>query len=186
VLRGHCSLAAALRPAPGGAFDVLAGRSGTPLLAAFDRLPLDELRHLAGRYDLVLLDLSAGVDHAVRRLLAFAEEHLVITIDEPTALTDAYAVLKICQRQLGRPLPGLVLNQAADHAVGQRTHGGLAEVCQRFLGAAPPLLGVVRRDPRVPDSIRQQVPLLVSHPASPAAEDVRALARGLVLASAAA
>ena len=48
-----------------------------------------------------------------------------------------------------------------------------------FLGLSPALAGVLRRDPRVADAIRQQTPLLLRHPASPAARDVEALARQL-------
>jgi flagellar biosynthesis protein FlhG len=55
----------------------------------------------------------------------------------------------------------------------------LDQACTRFLGAGVPLAGIVRRDPRVPDSIRRQMPLLTRHPGCAAAADIVALAKSL-------
>ncbi len=55
-------------------------------------------------------------------------------------------------------------------------HGALDAACRGFLGAGVPLLGTVRRDPRVAQAIRAQAPLLTRFPTCQAAEDIRALA----------
>jgi flagellar biosynthesis protein FlhG len=103
----------------------------------------------------------------------------VVTTDEPTALTDAYALIKVSRNDDASGALELVVNLAASYEAGRRTHEGLQRVCAHFLGLSPPLAGVLRRDPRVPDAIRHQTPLLQRHPASPAAQDVEALARQL-------
>jgi flagellar biosynthesis protein FlhG len=146
--------------------------------AALERM-LAALRDAAAGYDVVLLDLGAGLDRAVRHLSAFADTLLVVVTEEPTSLTDAYAVLKLHHADRPGGDAGVVVNQAASRATGERTHATLARACLTFLGRAPPLLGVVRRDERVRDAIRHQTPLLSRHPNCTAAADVEAIARGL-------
>jgi len=183
VVAGRCALADAVQSYPPGGFDLIPGRSGSGRLAGLDRRRLEplleQLTALARAYDVVLLDLAAGVDPGVRRLLELADRRLVLTTDEPTALTDAYALLKVAHD--GTPAAELlsVVNLAPSHDAGRTVHRGLQRVCQRFLGFEPGLAGIVRRDPKVPDAIRHQVPLLVRHPAAPAARDVEAIAREL-------
>jgi flagellar biosynthesis protein FlhG len=183
VLTGRCTFAQAIRRFEPGGFDLIAGRSGCAelaLLAPPALAPLlAELRAHAPAYDCMLLDLPAGIDAVVRRLLATADRALVLTTDEPTAITDAYALLKVGRAAAAGFAPQLVVNQVASHDIGRRTYEGLLRVCERFLGLRPELAGVVRRDARVPEAIRQQAPFLVRSPASPAARDVEALARHL-------
>ncbi|MFC3027215.1 MULTISPECIES: nucleotide-binding protein [Roseomonadaceae] len=185
VLAGAAPEDAAM-PVPAG-FHLLPGRSGSGALAGLSGAALEEAlalpRRLAARFQDVVLDLGAGVDAAQRRMAALADLLLVVATEEPTSLTDAYAVLKLHaqdQDQDGTARPArLVVNLASSPAAGQRTHATLEAATRRFLQRGLPLAGVVRRDAKVPDSIRHQTPLLTRHPGSPAATDVRALARGL-------
>ena len=183
VLAGQAGLAqAAVRHAAG--FHVLPGRSGSGALAALDAAGLARLLALLAearaQWPLVLLDLGAGLDPALRRLAAAADTLLVLATNEPTSLTDAYAVLKLHRRDAPGADARLVVNQAGTQASGEATWATLNRACETFLGAGLPLAGVVRRDARVPESIRRQTPLLTRHPGSAAAADVAALARGLL------
>jgi len=185
ALVGRGALAQAVRAVEACGFDVLPGRSGSGQLARIDGAVLDrmlaELAVLARRYDLTLLDLPAGVDQAVRRMLLAAHSRLVVTTDEPTALTDAYALLKLHQRDGGAAAGlELTINLADSEEAGRETHAGLRRVCAQYLALDLPLAGVLRRDSRVVDAIRYQTPLLLRHPSSPAARDVEALARHLL------
>jgi len=184
VLCGRCTLGQAVRRVDACGFDVLPGRSGSGQLgqvapALMDRL-LAQLAGIARGYDLTLLDLPAGIDPAVRRLLRAADRRLVVTTDEPTALTDAYALIKLGQKDGSAAALGLVINLARSHEAGRATYEGLLRVCEHFLQLRPPLAGVLRRDPGVPDAIRHQTPFLLRHPASPAARDLEALAGHLL------
>jgi flagellar biosynthesis protein FlhG len=184
VVAGTLTLAEAALHHPGG-FDILAGRSGSGALsalapAALARL-LAALRAAAARYDHIILDLGAGLDPATRRMAAFADLLLVLATDEPTSLTDAYAVLKLhaADRAATASEARIVVNQSASRAGGERTYATLARACATFLGHTPRLAGIIRRDDRVRDAIRRQIPLLARHPTTAAAEDVEALARAL-------
>ncbi len=182
VLAGRLALpAAVLRHAAG--FDLLAGRSGCGSLAglgpaALARLP-GMLREAAALWEVVVLDLGAGLEPAMRQLAALADTLLVVATGEPTSLTDAYAVLKLHRRDRPGGDARVVVNLAAGRAEGEGTWRSLDTACTRFLGAGVPLAGIIRRDAKVPEAIRRQTPLLTRHPGSTAALEVTELARRL-------
>jgi flagellar biosynthesis protein FlhG len=167
-----------------GGFDIVAGRSGSGTLAALPASHLTGLRDsmigLASRYDTAIVDLSAGLDQQVRILSTAAALRLVVTTDEPTALTDAYAFIKLTTIRSHASNTRIVVNMAANESEGRHTYATLSKACQNFLGMTPSLAGVIRRDRHVRDTIRSQAPLLTRHPNCDAATDVTAIARTLV------
>ncbi|MCC7427848.1 MAG: AAA family ATPase [Alphaproteobacteria bacterium] len=183
VLAGRITAAEAVTTLAEAGFHVLAGRSGSGALAALAQAELshllDGLAALAPTYGRVVLDLGAGADRTVRRLAGAAGTVLVVTTDEPTALTDAYAFIKLSQADAPGADRRIIVNMAASLAEGQRTYATLARACARVLGAAPPLAGIGRRDAQVRDAIRAQRPLLSGHPNCDAGRDIEALAATL-------
>ncbi|MBB4286959.1 MinD/ParA family protein [Roseospira goensis] len=184
VVAGKLTLNQAATTFDTGGFDVIAGRSGSGSLANIpaSRLQLvaDDLVLMGRDYDHVLIDLGAGVEKAVRQLARAASTLLVVTSDEPTALTDAYAFIKITAIERPDATLKVVVNAANSTREGERTYSTLLKACQGFLRISPPLAGVVRRDTRVRESIRNQIPLLTRYPNSEAALDVEALADRLL------
>lgn len=183
VLEGDYELREAAARHAGGGFDVIAGRSGSGSLAnvAAGRLNrlMDDLAALAPAYDHVILDLGAGLERTVRELAAMARTSLVVATDEPTSLTDAYAFIKLAQRHKPGCDLRIVVNMAASPAEGERTYATLLKACESFLKISPPLAGVIRRDSKVKDAIRHQIPILTRHPNSAAAADVEKLVERL-------
>lgn len=181
VMAGQCPLEAAVAPLEAG-FSVLPGRSGAASLAGMRQDTAEKL--LAGLaalpFDLVLLDLGGGLDASNRIFAARAHALLVVATDEPTSLTDAYAVIKLHATDAPGGNAAIAVNQAATAASGRRTYGTLAQACSKFLHYTPPLAGVIRRDEHVRDAIRHQTPLLTRHPRCPAASDARDLAERLL------
>ncbi|HEY0910117.1 MAG TPA: AAA family ATPase [Bradyrhizobium sp.] len=164
-----------------GEFDILAGHSGSGALSAVDpealELLLSELRGLAFSYDVVLLDVGAGLDRSVRRMVNYADGLLVVATEEPTSLTDAYAVLKIYSGDGGAAdrNAAIVVNMASSRSAGERTYQSLARACRTFLGRTPTCVGVIRRDDHVRDAIRRQTLLLSRHPTCAASADVESI-----------
>jgi flagellar biosynthesis protein FlhG len=189
VLAGRIPLRAAALRAEACGFDVVAGPSGSGSLsvlpaARVQRLA-DDLVALAAGYDHTIVDLGAGLERAVRFLAGTTDTCLVVTTDEPTALTDAYAFMKMMRSDSAATDLGVVVNMASSERDGERTHATLARACESFLRFTPPLLGLVRRDGKVAEAIRAQAPLLTRHPATEAAADIEALARRLIARAAA-
>ncbi len=175
VLSGRNTLKEAITHYAEGGFDIIAGRSGSASLAT---MPLEKLEIIANSlramqndYDFVMIDLGAGIEQHVQYLASIASRCLVVVTDEPTSLTDAYAFIKIAQSSKPAPEIGIVINQAATQKEGDATYQAISKACANFLGISPPLMGVVRRDNKVKDSIRSQKSLLIKAPHSTAASD---------------
>lgn len=180
VIRGRLGLDKVVQHYEEGDFDIIAGRSGQASLAALpsQRLTLlrDQLLEVAEDYDAVILDLGAGVDRIVRMLSASAICTLLVTTDEPTSLTDAYAFIKLGSAAGMSKNVGVIVNQATSKAEGEKTYKTLLKACENFLRLKPPMIGMVRHDPRVKDTIRHQTPILTRSPNSEAAEDIEDIA----------
>jgi flagellar biosynthesis protein FlhG len=161
--------------------DILAGQSGSGgllgLTAENLETVLTQLRLETTDYDVILLDLSAGIDRIVRRIAAWSDVLFVVATDEPTSLTDAYAVLKLQAVDHPAGSPSIVINQVQSMASGQQTYSTLRRASVAFLHREPPLAGIIRLDPKVRDAIRHQTPLLQRHPYCAAAQDVEEIAR---------
>lgn len=180
VIRGRLGIDKVIQNYEDGGFDIIAGRSGQASLSALpsQRLTMlrDQLLDVANEYDIVLIDLGAGVDRTVRMLSASAARTLLVTTDEPTSLTDAYAFIKLGSATGLSKNVGVVVNQATNEKEGEKTYKTLFKACENFLRLKPPLVGMVRHDPKVKDTIRHQTPILTRSPNSDAAEDVEKIA----------
>jgi flagellar biosynthesis protein FlhG len=189
VVAGWVELEDAVTPVNGGAgaacgFDVLPGRSGSGALAG---LPPEEAARLAAsltalslQYESVLVDLGAGIEENVMRLARACDRCLVVATDEPTSMTDAYAFIKVLRGYAPSVQPWIAVNMADTRVAGRRTYDALARASQTFLGFRPPLAGIVLRDPKVREAIRQQKTLLTTAPDCQAAIDVTQIAEALV------
>lgn len=184
VIAGRLTLNQATMHYDEGGFDVVAGRSGSGSLA---NIPLShlqiltqDLRLTADGYDKTVLDLGAGVEKSIRSLARCAGTLLVVTTDEPTSLTDAYAFIKISAVEAPGTDIRIVVNAANSTREGERTYNTLLKACQGFLKISPALAGVIRRDTRVREAIRNQTPILTRHPNAEASIDVEAIADRLL------
>jgi flagellar biosynthesis protein FlhG len=132
--------------------------------------------------DKAFLDIGGErlIERTVRRLAAQSRACLVISTDEPTSITDAYAFIKVTAMERLADNIQIVVNMAANHREGERTYQTLLRACREFLKLEPKLAGVVRRDDHVKDSIRRQSSILTRHPTSEAATDVEAIAKRLI------
>ena len=180
VIRGRLSLEKVIQPYEDGEFDIIAGRSGQASLSALPSQRLaflrDQLVEVADKYDVVIIDLGAGVDRTVRMLSAAAARTFLVTTDEPTSLTDAYAFIKLGSAAGMSKKVSIVVNMASSASEGEKTYRTLLKACENFLRLSPPIAGIIRQDSRVKESIRHQTPILTRSPNSEAAEDAEKVA----------
>lgn len=184
VVAGKIPLNQAASHFEAGGFDVIAGRSGSGSLAniPLSRLQMlgEDIHLLAARYDRVIIDLGAGVEKSIRQLARAADTIIVVTSDEPTSLTDAYAFIKVSVMERAASDIRIIVNASNSTREGERTYQTLFKACHGFLKIAPPLAGIVRRDARVREAIRNQTPILTRSPSSEAALDIEAIADRLL------
>jgi len=184
VIGGRLTLNQAVIPYDEGGFDIVAGRSGSGSLANIpsSRLQIlgDDLSLLAAAYDKVILDLGAGVERTVRQFTHNVGTCLVVTTDEPTALTDAYAFIKLTHMERPDTNIQIIINMANSSHEGERTYSTLFKACEGFLKISPPLVGVIRRDLKVREAIRNQTSILTRFPNCEAATDVESISELLL------
>lgn len=168
-----------------GHFDILPAASGVPELAEMDNdmrdLLLRRLKPELARYEYAMLDLGAGIHKTVQTFAAMAAVRLVVMTPEPTSLTDSYALMKVLNANLGIKDFLVIVNEVESSKEEKNTFQRLSMACERFLGFSPVLLGSVRRDPKMPEAVRRQTPLLKAFPDSPAARDINVLAQRIQL-----
>jgi flagellar biosynthesis protein FlhG len=165
----------AITPYPEGRFDILAGRSGSTSMASIGLARLQpvgvQLSELSREYDYVIIDLGAGIEQHVQYMSSLAKKIVVVIIDEPTSLTDAYAFIKLCISREQAPHMQIVVNQAASQKEGEKTYATISRATSNFLKFTPPLLCIIRKDNKVKDAIRQQSSLIETAPFTTAASD---------------
>jgi flagellar biosynthesis protein FlhG len=181
VVEGSIGLERVIERCEEGGFDVIAGRSGQGSLSSMPPQKLNELvqqlRALLPKYDAIIIDLGAGIDRTVRMIAAEADTTLIVTTDEPTALTDAYAFIKLSHAAGHGNNVRIVINMSADMKEGEGTYNTLLKACKNFLKLSPPLVGIIRQDKRVKESIRAQTPFLTRSPNTDAAVDIEKIAK---------
>ncbi len=138
---------------------------------------IDELNRMA---DIILIDTGAGATENIVKMVLAAHEVILLVTPEPTALTDAYALTKIISLARQDIDLRLVVNKAETMEEAQDILSKFTKTAERFLGIDIRGLGFLYEDPRVPKSIKEQVPYVLSYPKSQAARQVETIARRLL------
>ena len=188
VFTGKAQLEEAILPAPGG-FSVLLAGSG---LVEYSRLTpevRDQLLHIietvSPRFDVLVIDTGAGISDVVLYAVSLAHEIIVVATPEPTAMTDAYATIKVLTQQQSRENLHLVVNQVGRSGDGRAICQQLQLVVDRFVqgpnGVPPKInyLGDIPTDIAVRQAIQKRQLLLELMPGSPAAQGIVQIATKL-------
>jgi len=127
------------------------------------------LQRISLAHDWLLIDTAAGIHDSVIKLLMAAQEVLLITTPEPTALVDVYAMVKVVHlRDATKPL-WLLVNNAQNEEEAEETIEQLQAATKRFLNRELNVLGMVPSDPYILQAVRQQRGVVDLFPRSPAA-----------------
>ncbi|MGE4613150.1 MAG: MinD/ParA family protein [Planctomycetota bacterium] len=185
LIDGEASLEEVLIDSPGG-IQVLPGASGLTRVADLGYVQkqrlLEAVARLVEEFDLVLIDTGAGISRAVLDLCICAGEVLVVTTPEPTAVVDAYAMLKVFSTEASAPKKWLVVNQVLSRGEAQQVSSRMIGLAQQFLGSEVNGCGSVLLDPRVRASVRRRQHFSLAYPSCPAAKGVKEVAHNLGLA----
>lgn len=164
--------------APDG-FDFLPAATGIPELTEMGgdilRTLFQKLLPFLEPYNFLFLDLGAGIHNTVLALAAMTHMRIVVVTPEPTAITDGYALMKVCNARYGITDYHILVNQAESEQELKQTFQRLSGACSKFLGFTPQFLGGVRYDAALIDAVRKQTPLLKNTPHSPGAKDIKVL-----------
>ena len=182
VVAGRREIEDIVVQAPGG-FSLIPGASGLAQMAALgmeERARLvDQFARLEKAYDVLLIDTGAGIGPTVLSLVTAADRVLIVTTPDPTAITDAYAVIKTAYRQRPGLDVRLLVNQAADQDEARQVYTRVANVCRKFLDLDVVYAGYMLRDAVVGQSVRNRRPFALDPRQTPATIALSALAHRL-------
>jgi flagellar biosynthesis protein FlhG len=164
---------------------ILPASSGIPELADLDKhqkmFLLNELDEYSENIDVVLIDTGAGISRNVMFFNIAAHERIVVANNEPTSITDAYALIKILASKHGEKNYKLLVNGLAKPQEGEMVYRTMLKVTERFLGKGISLeyLGVIPYDEAIPRAVLKQQPVLSLFPRAKVSQCFGSLAKKL-------
>lgn len=183
VILGDQFIKDVIIPGPEG-LEILPAGSGVVELVGLDALVQERIDHgmteLENDHDVIILDTGAGIADGVVDFAAGADEVIVITTPEPTAITDAYAAIKVISARNQALKFYLLINFARDSGEAEEVARKIRLVVQNYLALDIEFLGFMPRDGNVLKAVAAQKPLLLTHPRSPAALNLMMIARRLL------
>jgi len=173
VFAGDCTLNEVMLDGPEG-LKIIPASSGTQsmvqlsqqqhagLIAAFSEL-VDDI-------DVLIVDTAAGISDAVISFVRASQEVLVVVCDEPSSITDAYALIKLLSRQYGMQSFRVLANQTRTNKEGRALYKRLVETTDRFLDVMLHYAGEIPYDEAVRKAVRKQQAVSVLYPKSAVAK----------------
>ncbi|MES0488387.1 MAG: MinD/ParA family protein [Leptospirales bacterium] len=181
VVKGHKTIQEILTTTPEG-LDVIAGASGYAMLANLPKKErvriINEFMSLSG-YDFMIIDTGAGVGDNVLGFALPADEVLIITTPEPTAITDAYGMIKSIILLDPNKSIQLVVNRAGSSLEAKKVSEKITGITKQFLNTVIKPGGFIYDDEHVGKSVRRQKPFLLQYPGSKASSCIKVIASRL-------
>lgn len=159
---------------------IVAGASGFAKIANLTDEERDNFIHEISELstaDVIIIDTSAGVSSNVMSFVAAADDVIIVTTPEPTAITDAYGLIKIIATEvedLGLGLK-LVVNRVKSVTEGKKVAERVINIAGQFLNLKVDYLGYVYEDPTVQQAVLKQKPFTVLDPKCKASVSVQQL-----------
>jgi flagellar biosynthesis protein FlhG len=148
---------------------IVAGASGFSKIANLTEEErqnfIEELDTLSNA-DIIIIDTSAGVSSNVLDFIAAADDAVIITTPEPTAITDAYGIIKIIATESDNLTMGLklVVNRVKSVVEAKRVAERMTNIAGQFLNLKVDYLGFIFEDPMVAQAVLRQRPFMVIDP----------------------
>ncbi len=149
----------------------ISGGSGLNELANLDRQGqmkiINGFMYLDNMFDYIIVDTGAGISNVVLSFIYSADNSIIVTTSEPTAITDAYSLLKVINEDNAKDLDiGVVINKTDTFNEGKKSFDKLQLVTNKFLGIDVKNLGYIKYDQNLIKAVKKQVPILISFPDS--------------------
>lgn len=180
VIQGECSLEETIIDGPAG-IKIIPASSGSASMS--DLTPAENagvirsFSELTQPVDTLIIDTAAGLSDSVVSYLRAAREIIVVVCDEPASITDAYAMIKVMNRDYGIQRFHVLSNQAVGIAQGRELYMKLARVSDKYLDVTLDFLGSVPYDDYLKKAVQKQKCVIEIYPRSPSALAFRQIAK---------
>lgn len=179
VLAGDCSLRDILINGPGG-IRIVPAASGVQQMAELSAQQhgalIQAFSTLGDQLDVLVIDTAAGISNTVMSFVSAAQEVLVVVCDEPSSITDAYALIKLLNTEHKVNRVHVLANMVGNAKEGQLLFNKLTQVCERFLDISLQYIGAIPADENVRKAVQKQKPFLEYAPRCKASQAVKQIA----------
>lgn len=134
------------------------------------------IEKLESSMDFIIIDTGAGVSNTVLKFLMAAEEVIVVTTPDPTAIMDGYTVIKALTLNGYKGKLNILANIVNGRREAYDTYNRLKTVSQNFLNCDLNFLGYLERSDLVIKAIRNQIPFLLLNPKSSVSKNMKIIA----------
>ena len=159
VIEGRCELRDVLLQGPGG-IRIVPAASGTQSMVHLSPAQhaglIQAFSDIGDNLDVLVIDTAAGIGDSVVSFVRAAQEVLLVVCDEPTSITDAYALIKLLNRDYGMNRFRVLANMAQSPQEGRNLFAKLTKVTDRFLDVALQYVGAVPYDESVRKAVQKQ------------------------------
>ena len=181
VIAGECDLRDVLLQGPGG-IRIVPAASGTQSMVSLTPMQhaglIQAFSDISENLDVLVIDTAAGIGDGVVSFVRAAQEVLVVVCDEPTSITDAYALIKLLNRDYGMNRFRVLANMAHSPQEGRNLFAKLTKVTDRFLDdVALQYLGAVPYDESVRKAVQKQRAVYEAFPRSKCSLAFKAIAQ---------
>lgn len=182
VLAGTHSLTDVLVTGPAGV-KIVPASSGVQRMAELSSAEhvglINAFNELSDQVDILVIDTAAGISDTVVSFVRAANEVIIVVCDEPSSITDSYALIKLLNKEYGMTRFRVVANMTRTQQEGINMFNKLNTVCERFLDVTLQFVGQIPFDESVRKAVQKQKALLEFAPGSKAAVAIRALAQAV-------
>jgi flagellar biosynthesis protein FlhG len=163
VINGEKTLDEVVIPGPAG-FQLIPASSGVEHMAELTTLQQASLitafSELKTPIDTLIVDTAAGISGSVVSFAKACQEVIVVVCDEPTSLTDAYALIKVMSTRHGVSRFQMLANMVKDENQGLLLYDKLLNTCDRFLNVGLGYLGAMPFDDQLRAAVKAQQPVV--------------------------
>jgi flagellar biosynthesis protein FlhG len=180
VIAGECSLEETLLQGPAGILVVPASsgkRNMAELSPAENAGLVRAFSELHRPLDTLIVDTAAGIADSVITFSQASQQIVVVVTNDPQSLTDAYALIKVLNREHGIKRVHVLANQTNSAREAKEIFDNLQRVSERFLDITLNPFGTVPHDEWLKRAVRRQRAVVDAYPGSAAALAYRALAK---------
>ena len=180
VLDGKCDLRDVMVTGPGGIRIVPAASGAANMVSLSPQQHaglIQAFSEIGDNIDVLVVDTAAGIGDSVVSFVRAAQEALIVVCDEPTSITDAYALIKLLNRDHGMTRFRVLANMVGTPQEGRMVFAKLTKVTDRFLDVALQYVGAVPFDEAVRKSVQKQRAVFEAFPRSKASLAIRAIAQ---------
>jgi len=185
VFSGEKTLGEVIIEGPAG-LKILPSSSGIQEMAELSEeqkvFLLNELDNYTENFDVVLIDTGAGISSNVLYFNIAAQERIVVANNEPTSITDAYALIKVLATKYSERRFNLLINELTSRQEAEFVYRNLTKVADRFLGGQVSIdyLGCIPRDEAVCRAVLKQRAVVDIFPQAQASQGFREVAQKLL------